>query len=544
MTRRQAALAFVLPAFLLQTGGALASNGARMIASGTRSNGRGGTDVAIADDASAINTNPAGLGFGRGARFDQHFAFLMAEDRFQTDRDRAVSAGVHLVPTFGYAFGSGSSAGRRARPAPRTVTYSCPSCGAGVKGHEPSCPNCHVEFEPEAGEVAELVTPGTSPGGSAWRFGFGVFPLGGGSSDFNLRSDFFKARPNFDRPLPEESPEYQGDIAMIALGPSVARRLNDRWSLGFTLRVLYGRFEKDVPVQSPSAKLRGKTSGGLAALGDTYADVMQQQGFHTILGKVDMDETAALGWGAKLGLLYRPNERLSWGLAYEPPSLLDDFHGNVGIDYNRQIDEAVNALPGGLSRALLNSSMPDPALGYAGRYNLTIKDFQLPQSVTTGLAHRPTDRLLWAVDLTWINWSMSMDSLDVVLEDGDNPNLNTITGGPNLESNVPLDWRDQVVVATGIEYRLGERWFARLGANHGDNPVPGKTIEPNMSAYTEDHGTVGLSREGERLDLHMAWEHAFYKSVRSERNVANEDLDGSRASVKQNTVSLGLSYRF
>ena len=82
-TRASVATGFTLPAALallallsigLAARPALATNGAAPTSSGGRAAGRGGADTAVANDATAVNTNPAGLAFIDGQRFDQTFA--------------------------------------------------------------------------------------------------------------------------------------------------------------------------------------------------------------------------------------------------------------------------------------------------------------------------------------------------------------------------------------------------------------------------------------------------------------------------------------
>jgi long-chain fatty acid transport protein len=65
---------------------------------------------------------------------------------------------------------------------------------------------------------------------------------------------------------------------------------------------------------------------------------------------------------------------------------------------------------------------------------------------------------------------------------------------PRLENTARLDWRDQYVLALGVEYQWDEATALRAGYNHGRNPVPRETTNPLLAGIGERHLTFGVTR--------------------------------------------------
>lgn len=103
--RRFAAFAFSL-AGLITTGAAHGGNGLNMLGFGAESSLMGGADVAVARDAAALNTNPAGLAQLTSKRLDVYAATAHSLDVAHADRfgnDVGVSNKFVHIAGFGYA---------------------------------------------------------------------------------------------------------------------------------------------------------------------------------------------------------------------------------------------------------------------------------------------------------------------------------------------------------------------------------------------------------------------------------------------------------
>ncbi len=94
-------------AVVCAVGQANAENGLFPMADGPRQRGRGGTVLGIAEDAMSINTNPAGLAFIDGRRFDWNLASFFSPVRFSDPiqpNGRYAHDKVIVAPTFGFVF--------------------------------------------------------------------------------------------------------------------------------------------------------------------------------------------------------------------------------------------------------------------------------------------------------------------------------------------------------------------------------------------------------------------------------------------------------
>jgi long-chain fatty acid transport protein len=259
---------------------------------------------------------------------------------------------------------------------------------------------------------------------------------------------------------------------------------------------------------------------------------------------IDLPDADTFGWGYKLGLLYDYSENLTFGVAYTSESTLK-FKGKAHLDFTQQIQHLLPDLQGEFGPrfgrfydrllgavAKFGVAGIDPEGNFAASYDAEI-ELVYPQKLGAGAAYRPTEDLLLAADITWINWKNSFDKMPIRLRNGDNQTVNRMTGGEDLEIDVPLNWRDQWIVAVGAEYFLTPSWTLRAGLNHARNPVPEETVMPIFPAIVETHATIGVGYRWENFQLDTAWEHGFENSVSTDHSLVADEYDDSK-----NTVSL------
>ena len=184
------------------------------------------------------------------------------------------------------------------------------------------------------------------------------------------------------------------------------------------------------------------------------------------------------------------------------------------------------------SRSQLNfkhGTMTFPGLG---SYDAEVSGFNWPQSVGAGIAVRPTSRWLLALDLTWVNWSEAMETVEIK------------TSSPLGTIKFPMDWKDQYVIAIGAAYKLTDDWTLRAGYNYGSNPAPQEDLSSLFPAITEHHVTLGVGyRINQAWSVDGAWEHAFKNSV-TYTNTGAPFGPNAEESHDQNNVSLFATVRF
>jgi long-chain fatty acid transport protein len=184
---------------VLGPGVAQANTGMENISYGARSAGMGGTAVAVGDDSTAMNINPAAISNIDGGRVDANlemmFPFFSFENRDSTGTAR-------LNKTHG-----------------NTPVYLIP--GAGFVYHEK---------------------------GSRWSFGFGMFNEGGTGTDYGILT----VDNRFLEMLPAGTPsfsnmEYFSNLGYMKLTPTVSYNVTDKLAIALSPQVGYSTMKMKMP---------------------------------------------------------------------------------------------------------------------------------------------------------------------------------------------------------------------------------------------------------------------------------------------------------
>lgn len=215
-------------------------------------------------------------------------------------------------------------------------------------------------------------------------------------------------------------------------------------------------------------------------------------------GGPDHEKDARFGYGFQLGAYLRPNPEWSLSLAYISQQWFDDY------DFDTIYGKDTMAL-------------------------------DLPQQLIFGVGYRPTDRLRFAVDLKWINWTQTMG-----------------TGQPKTPVNhtgqtFNMDWQDELVLAVGVEYDLvPDQWKIRAGYNYGKQPLDESRAFENIAfpALVEHHFTAGVGWSPmDNLWINLGGKYAPKVSI-SGSNAAGQFIADYESSCQEYALDLGVSYRF
>jgi long-chain fatty acid transport protein len=240
-----------------------AANGMNMIGFGAESVAMGGADLALTDNPSSMNINPAGLAWCVLPEFDFGLS-LMHPDVRHTDQlgnDRGDTLDRYPMPFLAYV-----------HPVGKITT----GIGLFIQGGM-------------GAEYKNLVTPVSAMANS------GMLP-----------PDFFAGD------LVPDTDETRSNVMFVKLTPTVAWRVNPQWTLGASLNVGYGSAEmKLFPDTSVLADL--DMSG---TEGDSPRDAF--------FG-MDLDDASGFGFGIRLGFQYRHGSLMLGGAYFSETSLdLDD----------------------------------------------------------------------------------------------------------------------------------------------------------------------------------------------------------------------------
>jgi long-chain fatty acid transport protein len=234
---------------------------------------------------------------------------------------------------------------------------------------------------------------------------------------------------------------------------------------------------------------------------------------HVDYGMLDLRQgtSSNYGIGAQLGMIYRITDDLSFGLSYVSPQ---------NINYESVVDFSPPGVPG---------------LGLSGL------ELQSPNQLGVGLAWNGCDRkLLLETDIKWLNWS----------------------GAKGYED---FDWKDQIVVAVGAQYKVTPKLALRAGYNYGNNPVKEhngfnpvgfSSVEGNIiptyayesfrivgfPAIVEHHVTAGVGYDfSQKFGVNLGYMHAFENTV-SETDAFNTVKFES--SLSEDSADVSFVWRF
>lgn len=205
------------------------------------------------------------------------------------------------------------------------------------------------------------------------RFAVGEFIQSGAGSDFTLKTELYP-----------EGTKHFTEFSFVSLTPTVAFNFFDRFAIGVSGYLNYARLTLDTPVTKfPRDVLKGQifptqtltvdlfpgldlfgldiVSVDMAKMGlpnrfgeavtkildtspqhapgtsITHTDKGHDEAFRTITGQTKIKDAVSLGFGGRIGFLFKLTDRIRLGGSAAPPSYQRDYKGKARIDYNRQI---------------------------------------------------------------------------------------------------------------------------------------------------------------------------------------------------------------
>ncbi|MFA4916551.1 MAG: outer membrane protein transport protein [Syntrophales bacterium] len=227
------------------------------IAYGAKSAGMAGTSIAVGDDTTVMNTNPAAISKIDGRRVDMNLEMMFPFFPFQnkdatgssTLNDTDGKHPIYLIPSAGFAY--------------------------------------HKKDSP-------------------WYFGIGMFNEGGTGSDYGtLRVDnrFLEMLPAGT--LDFSNTEYFSQFGYMKVAPTVAYKITDTITIGVSPQVGYSMMQMKMPFFMDQA--------GGGPMGN------QPNGLLDTLFNADMDGQA-WSISGKVGILYNFQNMYGFGLAYTTPA--------------------------------------------------------------------------------------------------------------------------------------------------------------------------------------------------------------------------------
>lgn len=175
--------------------------------------------------------------------------------------------------------------------------------------------------------------------------------------------------------------------------------------------------------------------------------------------------------------------------------------------------------------------------GYVTYRNVAVTGTRQPREITLGVLARIGERSQLAATVKQIGWASATARTELTASD---PDASTMTPRFSVTSEVP--WRNQNVIALGLEHELNDRTTLRFGYNYGRQPVVNDALTPIMSPIGERHFTAGISHRIDHWRLGAGLEYLARKSVTYTN--ANAGLFGGESTeiMESCTLHFGAAY--
>lgn len=316
--------------------------------------------------------------------------------------------------------------------------------------------------------------------GTRLTLGIGLFTVGGTASDFrNVRTSAL---------LGGTIDKTSTIIRHYKLTPSLAYEVTDRLSVGAALAVSYSDVALKVVPNTPTGfETKGTCdrANGVALPGSC---------------------AYAFGFIPKLGLMYKPHDLVTLGVAYT-------FKSTFAYDHDKVVRN-------------------QPGIGKV-TYEADVSNFKWADDIAFGVAVRPNNRLLLSAKAQWINWDAALNTAVLNLRNGNN------AAKPTDTIFLPYNWDSQWVVAVGGAYDVTDQLNVRGGYNYGNDPVPTSTLDPTNLNIVEHHIVAGAAYA---FTPRLLLDGAFDYAVTHERNFSNATWGPSTVQAGGFDVTLSLTY--
>jgi long-chain fatty acid transport protein len=302
------------------------------------------------------------------------------------------------------------------------------------------------------------------PVGDRVVVGLGAYTLSGLGADWNNTGLEAAMLAPYSLPPAAFTPvvvpyKWESFIGAITIAPSIAVKLTDQVFFGATFNINYGFFKTHQWAQ--------------------YTVIPTTIPILYNFGQATMNVNG-WGFGATLGLLVKPTDRVSFGLTYRLQSKMK----LSGTSF-------VENLPG-LGPYLVGSpTVPDTSPAKL--------DATSPMWLAGGLAVKPLTNLTCTFDLQWTNWK-KLDVLRVTFQD---PVWIAIG---KSDQTMTLDWTSQLQVRGGLEYTVGNYAF-RVGYLYDPAPAPDSTMNILVPSFTYNDITLGFGYKSGGLNFDLGVEY-------------------------------------
>ena len=280
---------------------------------------------------------------------------------------------------------------------------------------------------------------------------------------------------------------YYNRVQSLSFNPNLALKLTDSLSLAFGVEVMWFDFMQEKAVDG------------------------QDIGVSDIDAEVHGD---SFGFGANVGLHYKPND--TWA---------------VGLTYKSRVEHTVDG----------DAKFDRPAGTPAGFFQNTSAegDITLPDSFGLGIMYRPMDKLSLEANAIYTLWS-TYDELKIEYGDPLNP-----TDPSSDVSATDKKWEDVWRFQFGAEYDLTELIDLRLG--YVFDQIPDRDKYADYMTPTNDRHiiTSGIGFSWDQASLDLSYSYLWFTNRSIDERLEDDGVLDSRFKNGHTHIgSMSFSYKF
>ncbi len=443
---------------------AIASNGIQVDIPNARSLGMANSMQALADDWSALFTNPAGL--------------TQAEGNWTIGWSNGI-----VMPEGSYA----------ALAYPQN---QLPFSGMDLVTNDLKP---HIHYIPTLALIYNY--------SDKFTFGFGI------SAPFGLGTEWdLIDMPETYGNATDIADEYEtySNLKVINFQPTAAMKVTDKLSMGLGLSLMYATLDLDVLkiAYNPVIATWPGLTESMARSGVTLPELTSDQ--YRILIENSLSGNG-FGFGANFGLHYQANKKLSFGFTarYFTDLALSGGNRKTLIRYG---DEAKTTTLLGVPATPVSpyASDADPTGENTKQYHLDMfsgtnlvsksdadADVPLPVKLGLGIAYRANWRWNLALDVSWTQWE-NWDVIDIDIAQGDNMQLKK-------------EWINTIEYGGGIEFMATRKLAIRTGYYSAESPSPAETMTPTIpDPAPRQAACLGLGYDFGQFKINLAGEYILF----------------------------------
>jgi long-chain fatty acid transport protein len=259
----------------------------------------------------------------------------------------------------------------------------------------------------------------------------------------------------------------------IYIGPYVGWQVTPKVSIGGGVQYVYSTAEIESKVNYGGAIYQMMLQRNPAMANPALNENPDYDGI------MEIKNISASNIAGNIGILVKPTDKLNIGLSWRSGV-------KVGLE-----GDATLTIPATVTQLT----------GFQTLKTKANTDVSLAQVVGIGFAYRPIEKLTITSDLNWINWK-AFKNYDIDFKD----NTAYLPDKPQ-----PRDWKDTIAIRLGMEYWLAERYAVRAGYAFDQNPIPDKSLGPELPTGDTHYVTLGFGYKWNKLTLDVAYAHLFIK---------------------------------